>query len=179
MTALYRRLLGDAFDRLPDGLRRFHAAPGGGRAHGVMRVTRSSGAVHRAVGWVAGFPEASEELDLALTVKVEGDRERWIREFGRDRLESVQWQEGDLLAEAAGGTTLLFRLQASERGLVFRFAGARMLGVPLPRYASPSAEVEVLPHDDPDAWRVDMRLRAPMLGRLLRYEGIVRCEPGV
>lgn len=174
MDALYRRLLGDDLDRLPRGLRRFHLATEGGRAKGSMRVTRGRGIVHRILGALAGFPPEGDEIPTELAVKIEGDRELWVRRFGDRPLESLQWQEGSLCAERSGFSTFVFRLEPSERGLAYRFVRARVLGIPVPAFASPTANVELVSEDDPESWRVDVRFRLPLLGEVLRYQGVIR-----
>jgi hypothetical protein len=171
---LYRRMLGADIERLPPGLRRFHLAPEGGRGEGLLRVTRGSGLLHRLLGALAGFPAAGEQIRVRLQVAIEGGRERWVRHFDERPLESVQWAEGTLCAERSGLATFLFRLDASERGLVYHFVRVRMLGVPLPSFLGPTSAVELTRTDDPDEWRVDVRFRFPILGDVLRYQGVIR-----
>jgi hypothetical protein len=174
-TPLYVRVLGDAFAKLPRVLQRFHSA-GPARARGVLKVTRGSGLLHRIVGWLGRLPPASDAVELGLEVKVEGGKERWIRHFDGMRVESLQWQEGELLAEAAGPATFLFRLEGTSEGVGFRFVRARVLGIPLPKLLAPSVAAEARKHEDPGAWEVDVQFTAPMLGPILRYEGVVRFD---
>ncbi len=173
---LYRRLLGEQFTRLPSVLQRFHDVPGGARARGELRVTRGTGVIARVAGLFGGFPAAGERVPLDLEVRVEGERERWIRRFEDVSLESLQWEEGALFAESAGPVVLLFRLEAEGGAMRFRFVRARMLGIPLPRFASPSAEVDLTQGPTDDTWHIDVRLSAPLAGQILRYEGVIRYE---
>ncbi len=88
--SLYRRILGERFDSLPDVLRRFHDTPGGGRAHGSLRVERAGGWLSNTLASSLGLPEAGESVSVVVQVKVEGDRERWIRHFAGRRVAARQ-----------------------------------------------------------------------------------------
>jgi hypothetical protein len=94
---LYRRILGERFDALPEVLRRFHSAPGGGRVRGTLRVERGAGWLRSAVATLLRMPESNPAVPVRLEVEVDGDRERWCRSFGERRVVTTQWGAGGLL----------------------------------------------------------------------------------
>src|SRR5258707_15637629 len=100
--SLYRRVLGPQFDSLPEVLRRFHGASGGGRAHGTLRVERAAGWLRNSLASLLGFPAAGEAVPVHLQIDVDRDRERWVREFGGHKLVTVQWARDGYLMERAG-----------------------------------------------------------------------------
>src|SRR4051794_344293 len=51
---LYRRILGERFEALPEVLRRFHDAPGGGRARGSFRIERGRGWLRNGLATLLG-----------------------------------------------------------------------------------------------------------------------------
>jgi hypothetical protein len=113
-------------------------------------------------------------VPVQLQVVVEGERERWIRDFPGHRLETVQWAAGDLLMEALGWTSFATALAVDGSRLRYEFRRVWFAGIPIPRRLSPSVESYV---DAGEAgWRVMVRIIAPLLGELVRYEGWVEPE---
>jgi hypothetical protein len=172
--SLYRRLLGPQFDALPAALRRFHDAPGGGRAQGTLRVDRPAGRLRNALASLLGLPRAALAVPVRLQVVVEGERERWIRDFHGHRVVTVAWAWGDLLMESLGWTSFASALVLDGSRLRYEFRRAWFAGIPIPRRLSPSVESYV---DAGDAgWRVMVRITVPFLGELVRYEGWIEQE---
>jgi hypothetical protein len=171
MISLHRRLLGAAFDELPPALRSFHEQGQGGTACGVMRVSRATGWLGRGVARVMRLPLAGDEVPLGLRVGVEGDRERWIRDLGGRRIESVMEARDGLLVEAFG--PLRFGLKLLVAGNTLRFEPVCWwLGrLPLPRRLAP--RVEAVCEGREKGWHVHVRIAAPVVGLLLAYEGEV------
>ena len=172
--SLYERLLGDAFRSLPPVLREFHGAELDARAQGTLRVTRGPG---RLRAWVADglrLPRAASSAPLHLTVRPQGRGERWERRFGADLLVSRQWADGDLLVESFGLVRFGYCVHASREGLHFTFVRAWLWRVPLPLALSPRIEAcAAVPEPGHATWRIQVRVRAPLLGELLRYEGTI------
>ncbi len=158
-VSLYRRMLCEQFDKLPEALRGFHDLPEGGRGRGRFQIERGAGSIARMLGLLLRFPVAGTNVRLTLNVSVEGDRERWVRDFGGRRLKSIQWVQDGLLIEKAGLIRFAFRLSADEAGMRFAFQRAWLLSVPLPGFLSPQIEASVLAEDC--GWRVDVQMSLP------------------
>jgi len=172
--SLYRRVLGERFEALPDVLRRFHGSPTGGRARGTFQVERAAGRLHSAVASLLGMPESSQAVPVCLDVTVEGDRERWCRRFGERRLVTVQWAMRDLLMESLGPVVFSSVLVLDGPRLRYEFRRAWFAGIPLPRWTSPSVSGSAVARDS--GWRVEVHVVAPFLGEIVRYEGWVELE---
>ena len=171
MASLYRRVMGEAFDALPPVLRRFHGLEAGGRAGGLLRVTRGDGRLRNLVAGAVGLPEAGEQVPLELHVLVEGDRERWVRAFGARRMVSVQWARGDMLMEGVGGVRFGFEVVIEPGGARFVCRRNWLLGLPLPSWLTTRIEAEVRGGDE--GWWLRVTVTAPLVGRLVEYEGEV------
>lgn len=172
--SLYRRLLGPRFDALPARLRRFHEAEGGGRARGTFRVSRGSGWLRNAIATLMGMPRAGVEVPVRLRVVPEGDRERWIRDFDGHPIETVEWSRGEILMERSGPVCFSCALVLDGSRLRYEFRRAWFAGIPIPRRLSPDVESYV---DAGEAgWHVVVRVRVPLLGELVGYEGWVEPE---
>jgi hypothetical protein len=171
---LYRRILGARFDALPAVLRRFHDADGGGRARGIFRVERGPGRVHNAIASMLGMPRAGAEVPVRLRVGVEGDRERWTRDFDGHRVETIQWARGEWLMESLGLVYFSTELVPEGSRLRYEFRRAWIAGIPIPRWLSPGVESYVEAGDA--GWFVVVHVLAPFLGDLVRYEGWIEPE---
>lgn len=169
--SLYRRILGERFKSLPEVLRRFHDAPGGGRAHGTLQVERGGGWLSNTVASWLGLPEAGKNIPTDVEVQVEGDRERWVRCFQGRRLETVQWMHGGLLMESFGVTTFSSVLTIEGPCLRYDFRRAWFAGIRLPRRLGPAVDGRVYAGDG--RWRVTVSVSAPLVGKLVHYEGWV------
>ena len=172
--SLYRRILGERFDSLPEALRRFHDTPGGGRAHGSLQVERAGGWLANLLASSLGLPEAGKNVSVVVQVKVEGNRERWVRHFAGRRVETVQWMQGELLMESFGATIFSSMLTIEESCLLYQFRRAWFAGIPLPRRLAPFVDGRVYAGDG--GWRVAVRVGAPLVGELVHYEGWVEPE---
>lgn len=172
--SLYRRLLGGRFDALPAVLRRFHENEGGGRARGIFRVERAPGRLRNAVASILGMPRAAAEVPVQLWITVEGDRERWTRDFDGHRVQTVQWARGDFLMEASGLVHFSTALVLEGSRLTYEFRRAWFAGIPVPRGLSPGVVSYVDAGES--GWFVVVQVLAPFLGEIVRYEGWIEPE---
>lgn len=175
MSALYRRLLGEAFDRLPPALRDFHNVEGERRFLAVFRVTRGRGWLRQLLCKLGRLPPASDAMPVRLRVVAEGQRERWVRDFATQRLESVQWADGGLLVESLGPVRLAFRLLIEGSALRLETVKAWLLGVRWPLFLAPRGRGLEIGREDGCA--IVAEAAVPLLGMLVRYEGYVVPEP--
>jgi hypothetical protein len=172
--SLYRRVLGSRFEALPDVLRRFHDAPGGGRASGTFRVERTGGRAGSAVATLMGLPRAGLDVPVRLQVVATGEGERWLRQFAGRTLASRQWAKGNLLMERVGLVSFSSALVVDGSSVRYEFRRAWLAGIPLPHWLSPFVDGCV--HAGDTGWRAVVHVFAPYLGEILRYEGWVEPE---
>ncbi len=176
MPSVYRRLLGPALDALPPTLRDFHDVETEWRGHARFRITRGRGRLRNLVAALGGLPPAGEDVVVRLRVVAEGARERWLRDFGGHKLESVQWPQDGLLMESLGAFRLGFRLTVKPPALRLEPVRAWVLGVPWPLALAPTGDGEEVGR--PDGCAIVARGYAPLLGQLVRYEGLVIADQG-
>jgi hypothetical protein len=174
VPSLYRRILGDQFDLLPNILRQFHGAANGGRASGTFQVERGAGLIRNAVATLLGMPRAGRDVPVRLEVKVEGDRERWIRHFPGRTLTSTQWADGSLLIESFGLHSFSSAVAVDRTSLRYEFRRAWFAGVALPPWLSPYIDGRLRAGDA--GWEVAVHVFAPFLGEIFHYEGWVTPE---
>ena len=167
--SLYRRILGPAFEALPDVLRRFHDTPGGGRARGRLTIERPDGWLRNALANLLGLPRRGVDVPVSLDIAVEQDRERWVRCFDGQIVRTVQWDCDGRLMEALGPSTFSCALLIDGATLRYQFDRAWFCGILLPRRLAPHVESWVTARDG--GWFVTVRIFAPFLGELVHYEG--------
>ncbi len=84
---LYRRLLGRAYDAMPEPLRAMHDLKDTMSAEGVATVTRGTSLLARIAGMIVGFPKAGENAGARRFQ--ERERRRALDEDFRGRARSI------------------------------------------------------------------------------------------
>ena len=90
-VALYRRVLGEAWDSLPAPLQAMHDVESERTADGVAVIERGSGLLARLVAFVIGLPPAGANIPVTVSFRARQGREHWQRNFA-----------GPLVLERAG-----------------------------------------------------------------------------
>ncbi|HEV2862665.1 MAG TPA: DUF4166 domain-containing protein [Pyrinomonadaceae bacterium] len=182
-AGFYARLAGEAWADVCEPVRRFHSGGPAARWSGRFNVSHGPGFVARTLARVMRLPAAGEGLSVRLVVTDEGGRgERWERTFGGRPFVTSQSEHGEgFLAERVGPVEVLYRLEAEGGALLYRQARAALCAGPLrlrlPRGLAPSVEArEWAEAGEAGVW-VRVRVRAPLVGTVVTYEG--RVEPEV
>ncbi|HWW77150.1 MAG TPA: DUF4166 domain-containing protein [Pyrinomonadaceae bacterium] len=198
-VGLYERLVGAGWETLDEAVRRFHPSGKGVRAAGTFAVRRGRGPFARLLARLMNLPESGEAVPLLLRVTPHAGGERWRRSFaGRDFVTEQRAhagrrtagragplpaeRAGPLLAERAGPVEMLFRLKAEGGVLVYAQEGVALcagsLRVPLPRRLAPRVEASERAGRGGRGVHVSVRVAAPLVGLVIRYEGLVTTEGG-
>ena len=160
--------LGDAFTQLPDTIQRAHV--GKIRLSGYARVTRGNG-LARWLGDIMGLPTAADRVAMTVEGNHLADRMIWNRRFGDRQFRSCFRLDGGRLIESLGPFRLWLRLEVRDQRLHYVLERATILGLPVPRALAPQLEAWEGEHDGRYDFAVEVRL--PVLGRLVRYEGLL------
>lgn len=168
ITSPYRLVLGDRFDALAPVLRSFHAD--GGEARGQFDVQVGEGVLRRGLARFFRLPRAGANQPVRLAVVAGGGRQHWRRTIGQCRFHSEQWAEESSLVERVGPFRFRFRLAVDDGALRFEQQSATLLGLPLPRFASPfvTATVRAV---GPASWHVVVEITCGSFGIITRYSG--------
>lgn len=171
---LYQTLLGAAFFRLPDTLRRLHGAPGASRYAGQVTVVRGAGLLSRLCGRLAGLPQAMVDAPVTVDFASGPKGEIWTRTFGVppriSRMRSRLWHRDGQLRERRGPVQLRFVLHCWEGTIFWNVVGARLLGVvPLP--AALFRDVRCSEREVDGRYAFEVEAALPLVGTLVRYHG--------
>ena len=179
---LYQRLLGDAWQRLPEPLRRMHSLGGGLVAEGRASVERGRNPLARLVTRFFGFPPPGRDVPVRVrftpTATPAGTGERWERDFGGRRFTSLQ-SEGKgrsdrLLVERFGVFEFGLALVVDEDRLRLVPRRWSAFGLPMPLWLAPGGDSFETVEDGRFRFHVEIRL--PLAGLVVRYRGWL--EPG-
>lgn len=169
---LYRRVMGDEFDRLPPVLRQFHGSLVGASASGAVRVSRGGGIIGRRFGGLLGLPEVGDAVPIRVEVRIEGEKEHWVRWFDDEAETTRQWADDGLLVEEAFPFRFRFELITDGASLEFRQHDVKLLALlPFPSFVSPHTQARMTARDD--GWDVRVSVSVPLVGVVIEYLGFV------
>ena len=118
---IYRRMLGETYELLPQPIREMHDFAGERVAEGRARVDRGQNILARLVGEIFRFPPASDDVPVRVRFASKDGRETWTRTFGGRSFSSVQFagtgRSQGLLEERFGPFTFSLALAASPERL--------------------------------------------------------------
>lgn len=170
---LYRKVLGSAFDRLPDQVRALHDVAETHRWVGHAQVRRGRNLMAKAIAGIIGFPDAADTVPVSITLSRQGDGEQWTRAFGGKTFTSFQdygtGKNDYLLVERFGLIRVALALVVEEDRLFFIPRRWSCLGVPLPGFLLPKGktfETEVN-----GKFCFDVEIVAPIIGLIVAYKG--------
>jgi hypothetical protein len=133
------------------------------------------GARRPAGRWIArlfGFPKGSPDEAAGVLLKRQGDREVWVRRFGRSSFRSTL-QPGPAprrLCERFGPFSFELEITAHAGGFTLAVVGWRMGLVRLPASLLPRSPAKAF-IDREGRYGFDVAIILPVVGQLVRYRG--------
>lgn len=182
-VSMYRKILGESYDRLPPLVRDMHEVQSRHTARGRGRVRRGSGLASRLTASLLGMPPEARDIPVETTFSLEQGAETITRNYDGALLVTKQALvpgcETDagppaLLLEKFGPVALFIRLEGTEEGITFHLQRCSLLGLSLPYFLSPRVSARERVKDG--QYHYFVRIDLPMIGRLIEYEGLLRLE---
>jgi hypothetical protein len=176
---LYRRILGGAYDLLPEQLRAMHDVDRELSAQGIATIERGAGLSSRFAAAVVRFPPAGQEVPVAVSFLARDGSEIWRRRFAGHAFESLQeagsGRNEGLVCERFGfmSFAMALVLEGSRMRLVMRRWSA--LGVQLPLALAPRIDAYEFVEDGRFMFHVE--IRHPLVGLIVRYRGWLALSP--
>lgn len=171
--SLYGRLLGDAWELLPTSLKSIHGSAPRLKAVGKANITRGAGLLARIVARVFKFPEAANDIDVAVTFDRSNELEKWTRNFGGQTFSSTQYEGHGrferLLCERFGPFVFGMALVSDSDRLRFVVRRWGVFGLPLPKALAPRGDSFEFEKDGRFNFHVE--IVAPVTGLIVRYVG--------
>jgi hypothetical protein len=164
---LFRRILGDAWDRLPLPIRELHSTTSVSIFSGRCTVTRGRNPIAQVVTALVGFPKVGQDLAINVKLAVVKSGERWMRTVANRTFTSLQSQpagrsEG-LVRERFGPIAADMALIVETSGLKYVIRRWALFGIPLPLWLGPrTAAIESV--DAEGRFNFDIKLWHPFTG---------------
>lgn len=175
---LYRRVLGDAFDSLPSKVKEIHDSTKTRIWAGNAEVKRGRGWIALAIAKVLGFPNATKEVLVSVTLAPERGGEMWTRNFGGKIFSSFQTlgagKNDYLLVERFGLINVSLALVVEEEKLFLVPRRWSCVGIPLPSIFLPSGQSFEAERDG--IFCFDVEIAAPLIGLIVAYKGRLKLQ---
>jgi hypothetical protein len=173
---LYRRVLGEAWDRLPPPLQAMHDVQKVLIAEGTATVERGSGIMARLVGRMLGFPPAGRDIPVTVTFRADAEREIWQRTFGDNAFASMQesgrGRFARLVCERFGPFCFGLALVLEDDRLRLLLRGWSVAGLPLPAAWAP--RTQAFEFADNGRFHFHVEIDHPLMGLMVRYRGSLK-----
>jgi hypothetical protein len=170
---LYRRILGDAWDRLPEPIRAMHDFRDELTTTSMATIERGTSWPARLVARLFGFPQAGRDVPVTVTFRGRDDAEIWQRSFADRSFASVQsagrGRFDKLIAERFGPFVFGLALVLEEDRLRLVLRRWSFLGIPLPMWLAPRGDSHE--HADPGRFNFHVEISHPLMGLIVRYRG--------
>lgn len=169
---LYRRVMGEAFDRLARPLRMQHGkSPRPSR--GIARVRPASNPFAGMVARLFGFPQDDGAVAVQVDVIATKGGEKWVRTYGDRRfashLSAGTGRFDGLIVERFGPFCFGMALVERDGRIEMPLRCWSFLGLPMPRFLMPKAVARE--HAADGRFNFEVEIALPLLGRMVRYEG--------
>ncbi len=170
---LYRELLGPAYGRLPAAVAGMHDIAGEKTVSGRATVERGTGWLAMLLARFARLPSESDDSEVTVTFRREGDREIWERRYGAELMSSSleagrgAWRH--LVVERFGPIAFGFALTADEGGLEMHLRRWSVAGIRLPLWLAPRLTAVETQKDG--VFQFDVSASSRLAGPIARYRG--------
>ena len=154
---------------------------------GMLKGEVQLGFGRGAAGWLGrrlarkmGLPARASRLPLQVDISHSPDALVWARQFGGEPLPMVsqfepigRWPDGHW-RERTGALRFKLTVDVQDGGWSGRVLGASLHGLPVPVGLLPRSHA--FKRVEGGAYRFEVALIAPVLGRLLSYGGLLQCQ---
>lgn len=174
---LYERILGDAWQALPQAIRTMH--DGVASAEGRGRVDRGGSPLAWLAGALMSFPPAGADLPVRVAFEQTPGGEVWRRTFGRHSFQSHQYDGRGkcerLIVERFGALEFAMALVVEDSTVRLVTRRWSAFGVALPMWLAPRANAyETV---ESGRFRFFVEISHLLTGLIVRYDGWLMPQP--
>ena len=166
---LYKRILKDRYESLPQAVQTLHAFKGHALYEGACDVERGKNPFCKFLAWMLSLPPEGKGHALKVEFSQNGAVETWTRYFGDQKFTSKQWDRNGKLYESINGTTLVFDIETTSHSLNLKLANVLILGIPVRWLFKPKVVAEET--EEKGKFCMNINVHLPFFGLLVRYKG--------
>jgi len=177
---LFRRVLGDAWQHVPETVRALHAERGRHWWEGRGTVERGNGLLARLCAAVMRFPRAAASVPVRVEIAPRGRGVQWRRTFGTrsfaSELSAGTGHFERLVVERFGPLAFGIALVPEDGTLRYVVRRWSAFGIPMPSRWAPGGATREF--DDGGRFGFDVEISHSLTGLIVRYKGwLVRAAP--
>lgn len=170
---LYQRILGPAFDCLPQQLQKLHGKRESRIWTGEAKVEAGQNFFSRFVAAFFGFPQIAGYVNVEVNFRPDETGEVWERNFNgkifRSYQEAGTGKNECLLTERFGAVTVGLALVIKDSELHLIPRRWTFFGLPLPSFLLPNGASFECEKDG--VFNFNVTIKAPIIGRIVAYQG--------
>ncbi len=172
IVSIFKTALGETFNSLPPSVRDLHNTVGRSVYRGMAQSMGPTGLSGRLAALMFGFPAASDNIPVEVTVRSDPNGELWIRNFSGSVFKSqLSLTEHGQITERFGPLVICLGLNVREGCLYFPVTSAKLFGlIPIPRLVLPKS----IAHESVDSegrFTFDVNILTPFGARIAHYKG--------
>lgn len=173
--SLFERVLGKTFAELPGAVRKMHDSRISKHFEGRATITRGGGIIAKLIGAALGFPGSGENIPTTVAIRRDGDRETWVRHFGRATFKSdmspAPTNRSGRITERFGFLSFDIDLDARRGRLHYPVARCRIGPVALPRFLTPRSDTVEYRGTEDGRFHFSVKIDLPIFGHFISYNG--------
>ena len=175
---VFKQALRASFDKLPEPVKALHNQFGKHVYEGRASIKGPTGLLGKIASVLVGFPKASNDTPVRVTITGDEQSETWVREFGKQSfLSHLSIDEEGFAQERFGPLSMRLGLELREDKLLYPVVRGRLFGfIPFPLFLLPQS----ISHEEVDEqgrFVFDVLLKFRLGGRIAHYQGwLVRKE---
>ncbi len=170
--SVFQRILGRDFDNLHPQLQRLHREQKEVHAAGIFKVEWGSSGIAKMIARTGGLPSPSNETEIGLTIKQEGEMETWERMIGGVKVRSTLKIVDGRLIESSRGLKMQMEIREENGGHRIIMKSGSVLGIPFPPFFTPAGFAKTFVSGD--KIHAEVILKFYPVGMILKYTGWIQ-----
>lgn len=175
LQSVYQKILQDEFEKLGPSLQYSHGSQTLVIASGMIDVEYGTNIFARWLNLIAKMPPKGLQQHVKLRVERNEKEEIWTRDFEGKIFTTIQFEKNGYMIEKSGPAALKFQISVIGNSIHFVQKHTLFFGIAAPKIFSLQSTANSI--EDENGWKVDVEVKSPLFGLMLRYKGKVNIEP--
>lgn len=172
--SVYQKILRQDFDKLGPSLQFSHGSEKLVKASGIIDVEYGENIFVGILNRISKMPPKGLQQKVTLTVERTDNEEVWTRDFQGKIFRTIQFEKNGYMIEKSGPAALQFILSEKNGNIHFVQKNMLFFGMVAPKIFGLQSIANSI--EDENGWKVDVEVRSPLFGLMLKYKGEVKLE---